>query len=77
VRATVRFCGILPAMLGLHRSEMVVEVEPGSTLGDVVTAANIPDGVVMAFVVNGKMRALDHEVRDGDDIAAIHPLSGG
>jgi len=42
-----------------------------------VRAVNIPDGVVMAFVVNGKMRTLEHEVRDGDDIAAIHPLSGG
>jgi sulfur carrier protein ThiS len=77
VRATVRFCGILPAMLGLHQSEIVVEAEPGSTVGEVVRAVDIPDGVVMAFVVNGKLTTRDHEVRDGDDIAAIHPLAGG
>ena len=77
MHATVKLCGNLPAILGLRRSEIVVEVASGGTVGDVMRAADIPDDVAMVYAVNGKTRTRDHEVRDGDHIAAIHPLAGG
>ena len=77
MRATVKFCGSLPAILGLPRAEIVVEVAPGCTVFEVMRAVDIPDDVALAYSVNCKMRTRDHEVRDGDHIAAIHPLAGG
>ncbi len=73
----VRFSGILPTLLDLPASEMLVEVKPGSTLGDVMRQLDVPEGTVMAYAVNGQVRPPEFRPHDRDEIAAIPSIAGG
>jgi molybdopterin converting factor small subunit len=77
VRLKVRFSGILPSLLGVPESETVVEAASGSTLRDLMRLLDIPEGAMMAFAVNGRVRPPEFEPQDGDEIVAIPSIAGG
>jgi molybdopterin converting factor small subunit len=67
----------------LGRSHEVLEVAEGQTVDDVVgllrdrsewrSVASLP----LAFAVDERIVGGDHELRDGDRLALLTPLSGG
>ena len=73
----IRFAGSLPVLLGRASGEKDVEMQPGSSLGDVVDALRLRGDVVVAYAVNGTIRGRDHVMQEGDEVVALLPLAGG
>lgn len=77
MRVNVKLSGTLPALLKRDEAQVIAEVEPGSTLVDVMRAINVPPQVVMIYQVNGKVQRSDFQPEDGDEIVAIPAVAGG
>jgi sulfur carrier protein ThiS len=73
----VKFSGVLPSVLNVSSAEMTVEATPGSTLRDVLRLLDVPEGTVMVYAVNGRIRPPDYQPQDGDEITAISSIAGG
>ncbi len=54
-----------------------VQMEDGSTLGDLFNALKIPRGEIKAVFVNGRSAEDDHLLSDGDRIGIFPPIGGG
>ena len=81
MRVTVRLFARLRDIIGA--SEMARELEPGATIGTVwrQLAAEYP-GLAdysrsISSAVNADYARMDQELRDGDEVAFLPPVSGG
>jgi molybdopterin converting factor subunit 1 len=81
VRVTVRLFARLREITGA--SEMPREVEPGATLATLWRdlAREFPDLAgyerSVSSAVNADYARMSHELRDGDEVAFLPPVSGG
>jgi molybdopterin converting factor subunit 1 len=81
MRVTVRLFARLRDIAGA--SELTREVAPGTTIGAVWAglAREFPDFAAyersISSAVNADYTRMDREVRDGDEIAFLPPVSGG
>jgi molybdopterin converting factor subunit 1 len=81
MRVTVRLFARLRDITGM--SELAQELEPGATIGTVwrQLAGQYP-GLAdyersISSAVNADYARMDHELRDGDEVAFLPPVSGG
>ncbi len=81
MRVTVRLFARLRDIIGA--SEMARDLEPGATIGTVwrQLAAEYP-GLAdysrsISSAVNADYARMDQELRDGDEVAFLPPVSGG
>jgi molybdopterin converting factor subunit 1 len=81
MRVTVRLFARLRDIIGA--AEMARELEPGATIGTVwrQLAAEYP-GLAeysrsISSAVNADYARMDQELRDGDEVAFLPPVSGG
>lgn len=81
VKVNVRLFAGLREVLG--RGEVTLEVSEGATVGDLqgqlvgeypAVGAFLP---TLVWAVNEDYVAADHQLREGDEIALIPPISGG
>lgn len=77
MQVKVKLSGTLPSLLKRDRAEVVTEVDPGTTLVDIMRAINVPPQLVMIYQVNGKVQRSDFQPKDGDEIVAIPAVAGG
>ena len=81
MRVTVSFFARLRDLAGCNTWQC--DVEPGATVSDVwrATETRFPDvGVLtgrLSCAVNADFSRMDAEVREGDDVAFLPPVSGG
>jgi len=66
----------MPVRVKLIPDNKTLDVEPGSTAGDVLRMLGFSteSGVVL---VNGKPVPEDYRLREGDEVAVVRVLSGG
>lgn len=53
------------------------EIEPESTLKDLVDQLGIPDGEARLLFVNGRTRKKDTTLQLGDEVGIFPPVGGG
>lgn len=81
MRVRVLYFAVLREVM--RRSEEVVEVEPGTSAGELLdlleSRASKPDRIWtrLAMAVNREYAARDAVLREGDEIALLPPVSGG
>ena len=81
MRVTVRLFARLRDIAGA--SELARDIAPGATIGAVwrQLTREFPDfepyARSISSAVNADYARMDHEVRDGDEIAFLPPVSGG
>jgi molybdopterin converting factor subunit 1 len=81
MRVTVRLFARLRDIIGA--AEMARELEPGATIGTVwrQLAAEYPAladySRSISSAVNADYARMDQELRDGDEVAFLPPVSGG
>jgi molybdopterin converting factor small subunit len=56
---------------------VVVTVEPGTTVGQLITKAGVPLEKVKIVMVNNRHADLDQQLVDGDRVAVFPPVAGG
>lgn len=61
----------------MKRSEAVYEVDPGETVSSLARRLVGTMERSLLFAVNREYVSRDHELREGDEIAFIPPVSGG
>lgn len=54
-----------------------LELEEGSTVGDVVQRLNLPSGEVKTVFVNATLRDFSYPVKEGDLMGIFSPIAGG
>jgi molybdopterin converting factor small subunit len=54
-----------------------VEIEGGESLGEILSAIGMPEGLVAFAFTNGRLERLDYCPADGDVITLQPPVSGG
>jgi sulfur-carrier protein len=54
-----------------------VELPEGGTLGDLLSALEIPSEETRVAFVNGNIRDLDWELKTGDELGLFPPIGGG
>lgn len=74
MKVKVELGGMYREKLGrLHELEM----EPGSTVEDVLNMLGITERVQIILIRNGKHAKLDEEISDGDELVIFPPVGGG
>lgn len=58
------------------QSEFELSLEPGTTIAEIHTLLQIPEGDYVALV-NGRRSDLDSELTNGDMLVFLPPISGG
>lgn len=54
-----------------------LDVSPGSRVGDVMAQFGVPTDGTAVLLVNGRMVSAEHELREGDALAAFPAMAGG
>jgi molybdopterin synthase sulfur carrier subunit len=62
---------------GISAKPFPLEVEPGSTLQDLVGRLKIPDEEVKICFVNGRIMELSYCFQEGDEVGIFPPIGGG
>jgi len=62
---------------GIAAKPFSLEVEPGTTVKDLVSRLKIPDEEVKIFFVNGRIMELSYCFQDGDEAGFFPPIGGG
>ncbi len=58
-------------------SERVFEVEPGSTVSEVISVLGLPSQQVSIIFVNGRHAKPDMVLKEGDELSMFPPIGGG
>ena len=75
MKITVKLAGGFVHTVGFSQKEL--DVEPGTTVGDILAQIAIDRGRPMVIARNGWAAAADEEVRAGDRILVSPIFSGG
>jgi sulfur carrier protein ThiS len=75
MKITVKLAGAFVHTVGFSQKEL--EVEPGTTIGDILATVAIDRARPMVIARNGHGANEDEEVRDGDRILVSPIFSGG
>ncbi len=62
---------------GISAKAFKLEVEPGTTVKDLISRLKIPDEEVKIFFVNGRIMELSYCFQDGDEAGLFPPIGGG
>lgn len=54
-----------------------LDVDDGTTVGDVLTLLQVPTDKAIIVLVNGRSRQRDHGLEAGDKMVFFPPLEGG
>lgn len=55
----------------------IIEVESGTTIGDLLDQLNVPAEFPKILFVNGVHAERDTPLKDGDEVGAFPPIAGG
>ena len=72
VQIRVKLFGMMRDRFG-DRSELVLELQPGATLMDARRELGIEEEGYLVTIVNGRYVPMEHELKDGDEIALFPP----
>ncbi len=76
VKLLATYRKLLPPGVDSHKFE--VEIEPGTTVGELMGSYGVPLTDDSVFLVNGLTpESLDQELQDGDHVAAFSAMAGG
>jgi len=59
------------------KREFRCEFRPGLTVRQLIAEKGIPESDAQLIIVNGKVRSLDTELREGDRVALSAMIGGG
>ena len=66
------------ASLRIFNPELeIIEVDDGTTIGELFDQAGIPPSEVAIVLVNGRHATLDRALLDGETVAVFPPIAGG
>jgi len=79
MRAKVKFFATLVGYVPGAEPGVPFEVElpNGSSLSDLMNQLNLPEREAKVIFVNGRMRPLDYQLQDNDDVGIFPPIGGG
>ncbi len=60
-----------------HEGPLDITLPPGSTVADLMAAANVPADEDVTIGVNGDQGARDTVLNNGDDVVLFSPMEGG
>ena len=60
-----------------HGESVSVELREGSRVSDLLERLGIPETETKQVFVNGVVRPLDHELKDGEEVGIFPPIAGG
>ena len=76
VKLLASYRKLLPPGVDSHKFE--VEIDPGTTVGQLMGRYGVPLTEDSVFLVNGLTpSSLDQELQDGDQVAAFSSMAGG
>jgi len=59
------------------RPSAVVEIEPGTTVGEVLARVGVPSGQARLVFVDAKAASLDSPLQGGEQLAVFPAIAGG
>ena len=59
------------------QEEISREIEPGSTIKNILDSFEFPEGTKFLTLINGVHQLLGYVLNDGDVLAVFPPLGGG
>jgi len=62
---------------GTHKYTCWLELEEGTTIGQVLEKLKIPDDIPMITLVNGLHRTFEDRLQPGDVLSVFPPVAGG
>ncbi|MDQ7783402.1 MAG: MoaD/ThiS family protein [Desulfomonilaceae bacterium] len=62
---------------GTSGNSCTMEVEEGSTVGDLMKRLGLPERAAKVIFLNGRHAKEEHSVKEGDRIAFFPPVAGG
>ncbi len=62
---------------GSEKYSCFLEMEEGTTVGQVLKKLNIPDSIPMITLVNGLHRDVGEPLQPGDALSVFPPIAGG
>ena len=72
------FATLLAYVPGARLGEpLVMDVDAGATVADVVAGLGVPPEEVAIVMVNGVHRDVEHVLAEGDRLALFPPIAGG
>lgn len=77
MRVKVRFLGELRNLVCKRQSEVILDLEQGSSVLDVMKRFNIPTGEVMILCVNDRRVCSNKILHEGDTLILVPPITGG
>jgi molybdopterin synthase sulfur carrier subunit len=75
VKLFANFQEFLPP--GSQKYGLTMEVEPGTTVGQVLETLKISESIPMITIVNGIHRRTDEALEPGDVLSVFPPVAGG
>jgi molybdopterin converting factor small subunit len=76
IEINVKLYGAFKKYVPGDRTDLMLVLEPGATLGDVLGKLSIPEDARVALV-NGRRIANDIQFENGDTLVLFPPVSGG
>jgi sulfur carrier protein ThiS len=80
VKVRVKLIAIYRKLLppGVEGNQFEVDIEPGTTVGEVLRPYGVPLDPTSVILINGHaVTDYDHELADGDKIGAFSAVAGG
>lgn len=77
MQITVEVLGNLRRYLPGDGNPLVLALPPGSTVGDALRTAGVPDGVQWNASVRGRLVYADTALEDSDRVLVFAPIGGG
>ncbi|MFH1117969.1 MAG: MoaD/ThiS family protein [Pseudomonadota bacterium] len=62
---------------GSTGNSCTMEIEDGTTVGDLMRRLNLPVKAAKVIFLNGRHAAEEQQVKDGDRVAFFPPVAGG
>jgi molybdopterin synthase sulfur carrier subunit len=75
IKLFANFREFLPA--GTEKYTCWLELEEGTTIGQVLEKLKIPDDIPMITLVNGLHRTFEDRLQPGDVLSVFPPVAGG
>lgn len=77
MKITVKVYGHLRRYLPENAETAVLEMENGSTVGDLLSSRKIPDEDIWVVTRNGERATGTTVLADGDEVCIFTPVGGG
>jgi len=77
MQVMVRAVGLVKNYLAGKTSSLMVEINPTTTVHDLLLQLDVPENEIMRVAVNNQIVPFEQRLLDGDEVRLIPPIAGG